>query len=169
MSNGYPMGAVIGRREIMEAAGRTFISSTSWSDRIGPAAALATIRKLQRHDVPRHLVEMGDRMRNGWQRLAEQHGIDIVTSGIAPLPSFSFQYGEDSKAMATLYTQYMLDEGFLASGSFYASYAHRPNHVAAALEATDRAFAAIGCAAKNGRVEDLLRGPVAGTSLRRRS
>jgi glutamate-1-semialdehyde aminotransferase len=169
MSNGYPMGAVIGRREIMDAAGRTFVSSTSWSDRIGPAAALATINKLRREDVPRHLVQMGERMREGWRTLAEHHGLDIVTSGIPPLPNYAFQHGEDSKAMATLYTQCMFDEGFLASGAFYASYAHRLNHVDAALEATGRAFSVVGNAARSGRLEGLLRGPVAGTGLRKRS
>ena len=41
LGNGYAITATIGRREIMEAAQCTFISSTFWTERIGPTAALS--------------------------------------------------------------------------------------------------------------------------------
>jgi glutamate-1-semialdehyde 2,1-aminomutase len=168
MSNGYPMGAVLGRREVMEAAERSFVSSTYWSERIGPAAALATIAKLGEHNVPEHLAAMGDRMRSGWSRLGVEYGLEITTKGIPPLPTFAFQYGDDSRVMATLFTQCMLDEGFLASGAFYASYAHQPAHVDSALEAGGRAFERIRSAANGGRLRDELRGGVAHAGPTRR-
>ncbi len=175
MSNGYPMAAVIGRRSVMEAAGRAFVSSTSWTDRIGPTAALATIAKFERvategaHSQPggvaQHLAAMGDRMRAGWRRLADTHGLSLTTRGIAPLPSFSLEH-EDAPALHTLYTQEMLDRGFLASGAFYASYAHQPAHVDAALLASDAAFEIVARAIDAGDVVDRLRGPVAHRGLR---
>ena len=70
--------------------------------------------------------------------------------------------------MATLYTQCMLDDGFLAAGAFYASYAHQPSHVDSALSATDRAFSIIRSALDDGRVRSALRGPVAHGSPARR-
>ncbi len=161
MSNGYPMAAILGRRSVMSVVERSFISSTSWSERIGPTAALATIRKLAEHDVPPHLCEMGERMRTGWIRLAEKHGLCIRTWGIAPSPSFAFDHGDDARALASLYTQSMLDEGFLATGAFYASFAHRAAHVDAALEAGDRSFAKLFAALSRGDVASALRGPVA--------
>ena len=161
MGNGYPMAAVVGRPEIMEAAQQTFISSTYWTERIGPAAALATIRKLGRCDVPAHLVAMGRRMQEGWRRLGERHGLDLAVSGIPPLSTFEFKHGGASRAMATLYTQHMLDAGFLASGAFYPMYAHRPEHVDGALESADGAFARIRAAFDAERLDDELRGPVA--------
>lgn len=166
MSNGYAMAAVIGRRSVMDAAQRAFISSTYWTERIGPTAALATIRKIRARDVPAHLAAIGDRMRDGWRAAAKDHGLDVVVRGIAPLPSFAFQYGDDSIALRTLYTQCMLDAGFLASSAFYPSYAHRAEHVDAALAATDRAFATLSAALANGTVRAQLRGPVASTGLR---
>jgi glutamate-1-semialdehyde 2,1-aminomutase len=166
MSNGYPMAAVIGRRDAMTAVEKTFISSTSWTERIGPAAALATIRKLRDLDVPVHLAAMGDRMRAGWISCAERHALRITVRGVPPLPSFSFDYGDDSAAIRTLYTQCMLDEGFLAGGAFYPSLAHLPHHVDAALEAIDRAFALLRSAIANGSVRSKLRGPVAFAGLR---
>ncbi|MGH9345269.1 MAG: aminotransferase class III-fold pyridoxal phosphate-dependent enzyme, partial [Terriglobia bacterium] len=55
ISNGYPMAAVIGKGSVMQAAQESFISSTYWTERIGPAAALATIRKHRRCDVSKQL------------------------------------------------------------------------------------------------------------------
>jgi glutamate-1-semialdehyde aminotransferase len=111
MSNGYPMAAVIGKRAVMEAVERTFVSSTYWTERIGPSAALATIGKLRDLNVPAHLAAMGNRMREGWQRSAERHGLRVTIRGVPPLPSFSLDYGSDSRVLHTLYTQCMLDEG----------------------------------------------------------
>jgi len=172
MSNGYPMGAVIGRRGLMEAAQGSFISSTYWSERIGPTAALATLTKLRERGVPDHLIAMGDRMRAGWRRLARRHGLAIVDQGIPPLPTFRFDPGEhggDAAAMATLYTQSMLDDGFLASGAFYATWAHRESQVDSALAASDRAFARIRDALDGDGVRKALRGPVAQAGPSRRS
>jgi glutamate-1-semialdehyde aminotransferase len=166
ISNGYPMGAIVGCRAVMEAAQRTFISSTYWTERIGPVAALAAVRKLREHGVPAHLAAMGARMRAGWEALAARHSLRIVTRGIAPLPSFAFEYGDDSAALRTLYTQCMLDEGFLASGAFYPSFAHEPRHVDAALAATGRAFETVRSAMADGSVHARLRGPVASSGLR---
>src|SRR5581483_11811396 len=61
MSNGFAMGAVIGRREVMQAAQDSFISSTYWTEGIGPAAALAAVSKMKRIDVPAHLARLGTR------------------------------------------------------------------------------------------------------------
>ncbi|MDC0937009.1 aminotransferase class III-fold pyridoxal phosphate-dependent enzyme, partial [Pirellulales bacterium] len=52
IANGYPMAAILGVRTVMQAAQESFISSTMWTDGVGPAAALATLRKFQQHDVP---------------------------------------------------------------------------------------------------------------------
>jgi glutamate-1-semialdehyde aminotransferase len=167
IGNGYPMAAVIGRRAVMEAAQETFVSSTYWTERIGPTAALATIGKLLRCDVPARLEVTGRRMQEGWHRLAERHGLRASVGGIPPLATFVFEHGEVSRALMTLYTQCMLDAGFLASGSFHAMYAHRPEHLEAALVAADRAFATIRTALDAGRVDETLRGPVAEEGFRR--
>jgi glutamate-1-semialdehyde aminotransferase len=166
MSNGYPMAAIIGRRAVMAAAERTFLSSTYWTERIGPAAALATVRKIGDRGVPAHLAEIGERMRAGWQASADRHGLRIVTRGVAPLPSFTFDHGDAAAVLRTLYTQCMLDEGFLAAGAFYPSLAHQAAHVDAALGATDRAFAVLTSALADGSLRARLRGPVAAAGLR---
>ncbi|OFY97846.1 MAG: aminotransferase class III, partial [Bacteroidetes bacterium RIFOXYB2_FULL_35_7] len=73
MSNGYPMAAIIGKKNIMEASQNSFISSTYWTDRIGPAAALATIKKMINNNVYLHLIEKGLKIKAIWQELSAKH------------------------------------------------------------------------------------------------
>ncbi len=68
MSNGFPMAAIIGRENVMQAAQDTFISSTYWTEGVGPVAALATIAKYERCTVPDHLVRTGNAIQKGWIR-----------------------------------------------------------------------------------------------------
>lgn len=169
LGNGYPMAAVIGIRSVMEAAQRSFISSTNWTERIGPAAALACIRKMRALNVPSHLIAVGELMRAGWARTAERHGIPIHVKGLPPLSSFSIDL-PNSEALSTLFTQEMLDRGFLASKAFYATYSHSAAHVESYMTAADEAFAALRTASGSGKESDILsrlRGPVQHSGFRR--
>ena len=160
MSNGYAMAAVIGIGRVMDAAQNSFISSTYWTERIGPAAALATIAKHRRCEVPRHLAAVGERVQAGWRSAAEQTGLSIKVSGLAPMSHLSFDY-ENGLAVRTLFTQEMLSRGFLASEGFYATYAHTDGHVDEYLAALQETFAVIAGAIERANVEGLLKGPVA--------
>jgi glutamate-1-semialdehyde 2,1-aminomutase len=159
MSNGYPMAAIIGTGDIMQAAQDSFISSTYWTERIGPTAALATIRKHQRCSVSKHLIDIGGRIQSGWKATADRYNLKTTVGGIPPLGHFSFDY-ENGRPIQTLFTQEMLHEGFLAATAFYASYAHKDHHVETYLQALDKTFALIARAIKQSEVEKLLKGPV---------
>ena len=166
LGNGYPIAAVIGRREVMEAAQRTFISSTYWTDRLGPAAAIATIRKLRDRNVPAHLIELGTAVQAVWKSVASRHGIEIEVKGLPPLTSFAIHH-DHATVLSTLFTQEMLARGFLASKAFYATFAHQPEHVAAYRAAADEAFAAMRAALDTGAIEPALHGPVQHTGFHR--
>ncbi len=160
MSNGYPMAAIIGVGRVMEAAQGTFISSTYWTERIGPTAALATIRKFRERDVAQHLMDVGRAVQSGWKAAAVRVGLAVSVGGIPPLSHIAFNY-PNGPAVATLFTQLMLQRGFLASKGFYASYAHQPEHVAKYLDAIGEVFPLLAEAVKAGYVEGRLDGPVA--------
>lgn len=160
MSNGYPMAAIIGKEGVMQAAQDTFISSTNWTEGIGPTAALATIEKYERCNVADHLVRTGTAIQKGWIAAADEAGLDIEAGGIPPLSHLSFT-GEQGLVAQTLYSQIMLAKGFLAGKSFYACYAHSDNHVTAYLEATQEAFGTIARGIDKGNLQGLLKGPVA--------
>lgn len=166
MSNGYPMAAIIGIGDVMQAAQDSFISSTNWTERTGPAAALATIRKHRNCNASEHLIRIGKLVQAGWKSAAERHGLRVSISGIPPLAHFSFDY-ENGQAIRTLFTQEMLHKGFLATNAFYASYAHQDRHIESFLDALDEIFALIAKAIKGNEVEKLLRGPIAHSGFRR--
>jgi glutamate-1-semialdehyde 2,1-aminomutase len=166
LGNGYPMAAVIGKREVMEAAQTSFISSTYWTERIGPTAALAMLRKHRRLDVGKHLVEVGRAVQTGWKRLASEAGLEIAVSGIEPLSHLELRV-PNAAAAGTLFNQLMLERGFLASGSFYASYAHQPEHVRAYLTAVGETFGVIARAVREEKVGALLKGPVKHSGFQR--
>ncbi len=160
MSNGYPMAAIIGKADIMQAAQLSFISSTYWTERIGPAAALATIRKHRLCDVSKHLIQKGSLVKEGWRATARETCVEIGIGGIAPLGHFTFP-GEQTQAAKTLFVQKMLERGFLASTAFYATYAHDDRHIKSYLEAFREVFARVADALERGMVMKQLRGPVA--------
>lgn len=166
MSNGYPMAAVLGKAQVMQAAQDTFISSTYWTDRIGPAAALATIRKHRRRDVSKHLIHMGTLVQQGWRDASGRSGLAIEVGGIAPLGHFAFE-GEQKQAARTLFTQLMLERGFLATGAFYATFAHTEKHVRSYLKALEEVFETVADAMRKSLLMKQLTGPVAHTGFAR--
>lgn len=139
MSNGYPMAAIIGRKGVINKAQHSFISSTYWTERIGPVAALATIKKIKENKIYDHLIEAGKAIQKGWKESSEKHNIDINIFGIPPLSHFSFNH-KKHLALKTLFTQEMLKKGFLATTAFYASYAHKQEYIDRYLRVLDDVF-----------------------------
>jgi glutamate-1-semialdehyde aminotransferase len=166
ISNGYPMAAIIGKTIVMEAAQGSFISSTYWTERIGPAAALATIRKHKEQDVSKHLIRIGEIIQNGWRKAANKAGLSVEAGGIYPMSHFTIQH-EQSQAAHTLFTQCMLEKGFLASRAFYATYAHEDEHVESYLSAVTESFMIIAEAMKTDTLLTALKGPIAHTGFKR--
>jgi glutamate-1-semialdehyde 2,1-aminomutase len=166
IGNGYPVAAIIGRQSVMEAAQTSFISSTNWTDRVGSAAALATVRKFVKENVHRSLVRTGDAVQAGWAELADRHGLSVHIGGISPLSHFSFSVS-NPQVVKAYFVQSMLDQGFLASTSFYSMFAHQESHVHAYLEAADRAFAEIARGIADGTLAGKLRGAPAAAGFKR--
>lgn len=166
MSNGYPMAAVIGKQDIMQAAQETFISSTYWTERIGPAAALAAIKKMNKKEVHSHLDKIGAMIGEGWKKIAAKHNLNIAVGGPNSLINFSFNY-KNAQEIKTLFTQEMLKRGFLAFGTVYVSYSHTEELVKKYLEAVDEVFKIISQAIIEGAISGLLEGPAAQAGFKR--
>ena len=152
IGNGHPMAAIIGRRQTMEAAQSSFISSTYWTEAVGPTAALATIHKLREINIADHTSRIGGLMRDGWKNLGQRYLVPVKVSGHAALLSLSFDHPQ-AAALGTLLTARMLERGFLAGSGFYPSYAHKPQHVAKYLEALEPTFAELAEAIGEGDVQ----------------
>jgi glutamate-1-semialdehyde 2,1-aminomutase len=166
LGNGFPISAVVGRREVMEHAQDTFISSTFWTERIGFTAALATIKKMEDHDVPKYLVRYGNLINATWTKLAQKNGIHIHISGIPPLTHIAFKT-DDPLAIQTLYTQEMLERGFLLGAAVYTTYAYSDSVIDQFHEQSDAVFRMIGDAIASGNVKKLLKGEIVHAGFRR--
>ena len=159
MSNGHPMAAILGRARVMEAAQESFISSTYWTESIGPVAALATIKKMQQIDVPSHIAAIGTELRDGLRRIATREAVPLTLSGYPAMTYFSFDH-TDALAIQTLLTVRMLQHGFLVSAAFYPCLTHTAQHVAQYLSAAQEIFAELGCAIRQGDVIRRIGGPI---------
>lgn len=163
MGNGHPIGAVIGNEKMMEAGSRTFLSSTYWTERIGPAAALATLAKMERTGVSAHVNAYGRKVMDLWKTAADEVGLPIkITSSFGCLASFAFDFPVSNLAK-TLYVQWMLDYGILAAPAFYPMLSHGNAEFAVFAAAVRDVFARIAplAAAGEDAMRSALRGPEA--------
>jgi glutamate-1-semialdehyde 2,1-aminomutase len=166
LGNGYAITATIGKREVMEAAQTTFISSTFWTERIGPTAALKTLEVMGRIKSWESITQTGLNIRQGWKKLADKHGLSINHWGLAALTGFTIQ-SENSLAYKTLITQEMLAKGFLASNSVYVCIDHTNEIVQGYFDALDPIFAIIKQCEEGRDVMSLLRGPICHSGFKR--
>ncbi|MEA3400053.1 MAG: aminotransferase class III-fold pyridoxal phosphate-dependent enzyme [Armatimonadota bacterium] len=144
MSNGHPIAAVCGRREVMQDAATMFISSTYYSDAAGMAAALATIRELRDTNALEHIREMGRMLIDGFAELAERHSVPAALLGPPPCTHPHFDCpGDLSKDIMTLYLQEMYRGRVLACTVNYICYQHSPEDIQAFLDAADGALAVV--------------------------
>ena len=167
IGNGYALTAVVGKRSVMEAAQKTFISSTFWTERIGPTAALATLKVMEQTKSWETITEQGKKMQNGWSDLANKHEVDITINGIPSLSTYSFN-SDHGMEYKTFVTQEMLKKGFLASTNFYACTAHTDDKIAAYFDALDDVYHTISqCEKGNKTISELLEGPVCHSGFKR--
>jgi glutamate-1-semialdehyde 2,1-aminomutase len=142
LANGHPMAAIIGKSKWMEAAQNSFISSTMWTERVGPVAALACINFYQKKSVYEHLAKIGKLVQDGWQEAADNNGLTINIMGIPALCHFTIECC-DFLSIKSYFIQLMLEQGYLASNVFYAMYSHQIEHVEGYIEAVNHAFAKV--------------------------
>jgi glutamate-1-semialdehyde 2,1-aminomutase len=159
LGNGHPMAAVIGRAKVMQAAQESFVSSTYWTEGVGPTAALATLRKMRQTDLPAHIASLGDRFRVGLAAIAARHKVPLKMAGYPGLTTLAFEHA-DALALQTLLTVRMLKHGILAGPGFYVCLAHRLEHVDAYLAAADEIFAELAEAIRCGDAAARIGGPV---------
>lgn len=166
LGNGYAITAIIGRREIMEAAQTTFISSTFWTERIGPTAALKTLEVMERVTSWQQITEIGLSITARWKNLAQKYELDIATSGMPALTGFSIK-SPQALAYKTLITQEMLAKGYLAANNVYVCTEHTPAVVDGYFEALDPVFGLIKACEQGRDVMELLEGPICHAGFKR--
>ena len=168
LGNGHPIAAVIGTRAAMEGAHNSFISSTYWTEGVGPAAALATLDKMEKTRAWEYVMHVGDTVKQDWADAAKRNGVEIDCSGLSCLAHFTFP--EHKLELKTLYTVLMLKEGFLGNTAIYPTLAHTDEILSIHREAVDKVFCQIGETIRKGGKEAILEaigGPVCFTGFKR--
>jgi len=167
LGNGYPIGAVIGTRQAMEGAHGSFISSTYWTEAVGYAAALATLEKMKRIDVPAHVARIGRQVQAHWREAARRHGLAVEVPDHYPcFAQFNFIH-DKARELYTLYTRWMLEHGFLAWHTIYPTLAHTDEVVSRYAEAIDSVFGRIAEVLAGDRVDEEVGGLTAHAGFRR--
>jgi glutamate-1-semialdehyde 2,1-aminomutase len=123
LGNGYPINAVIGTKQVMNMAKNSFISSTFWSDRIGPAAALKTLEIMKKERSWQKLKNLGIFFKKNFSLILNKHGISGEIIGTGSLLKFII-YKLDDNSLKKFFATEMLKEGMLASNVIYLSTVH---------------------------------------------
>ena len=168
IGNGYPINAVIGKKDIMKMSDKTFISSTFWSERLGPSAALKTIEIMERDKIFLKIRSLDSEVRKIWKKLSKLHKIKITVEGMEGIPNFKFNYDQNLQ-YKTYLTQEMLKENILATNSVYLSFSHESSFLDIYANILDKIFKNIkNCIDQKISIYDLLQGPVCQLGLRQK-
>ncbi|HET8622392.1 MAG TPA: aminotransferase class III-fold pyridoxal phosphate-dependent enzyme [Gemmatimonadales bacterium] len=143
IANGFPLAVVGGRRDVMSAVARTWISSTLATEFVSLAAARATLRVLERDNAPAVLGSLGARLFTGLERLGERHG--TIVAGVSGVPEMCFcRFREEWQAPALARAAARRGVLFKRSAYDFVSLAHDDATIDATLAALDDALGEVG-------------------------
>jgi len=171
ISNGMPVAAVVGKREVMKTAADLVISSTYGGDAVSLAACVACLRELREHDVIGHLWQQGGRLMDGMNGIAREIGLALEFRGWPVMSSYSFGYADAgvNTDVMTLLLQEMARRGILLrrGGLIFMTYSHKAEHVDATLDTCREVFPILIDAYNSGNIKDQLVTDEVATSIRR--
>ena len=169
MSNGYPMGAVVGSRTVMAPAKQMFISSSYWSDNLGLVASLTTIRELQRRDAARRFQEIGERLRAALDRAIATAGLSGRCTGLFYNPAITLDLPDEElrPKITTLFIQEMARRGIHCYMSFKATLAHSVEDIQETARAATEALEIVKTGLEQGKIDDLLESDIKKEPFRR--
>ena len=161
ISNGTPLAAFVGKREIMQTAADLVISTTYGNEALSLAAGLATIRELKEQNVFEHTWQMGQLLMDGWLALGSEIGLSLSVGGFAPIGYFDFVIddGELKTDVWTLFLQEAAMRGvlFRRRGLNFISYSHKIPDVQLTLEVCRECLKVVQQALEAGDVRERLR------------
>ena len=166
LGNGYAITAIIGRREIMEAAQDTFISSTFWTERIGPSAGLKTLEIMHRDKTWEKITKTGKEIRERLQKLSNKYQVEISQTGLPALNNFTFKSNK-SLEYKTFISQEMLKKGYLAGNTTYVCTEHTKEIIDEYFYALDPIFRQISDFENGSDINEFLEGPVCHSGFKR--
>ncbi|WP_247004543.1 aminotransferase class III-fold pyridoxal phosphate-dependent enzyme [Halosolutus gelatinilyticus] len=183
MANGYSISALAGKRDVMDVIARDdfFYSMTYAGDAATLAAAKATLTVQREENVHEHIFEIGEQLRDGYNDLAAELGLDDVTEANGYPPRFSIGFSGDrvagpsedevhvGRVLETLFMQEAHKRGVLFTGPHIPTYSHTEDDVDEILHTYRECLGVLDDAIESGDVESYLEGELVGASLRERT
>ena len=143
----------------MKHASQSFISSTFWTERIGPTAALKTLEVMDKTKSWKKISSYGKKVKKVWAKLSKKYNLKIYITGLDALCSFNF-VSKNNLQYQTYITQEMLKKNFLASNTVYVSIYHNSNNLSKYIKNLDKIFKVIkDCEDNKQNINKLLEGP----------
>ena len=166
LGNGYAITAVLGKKEIMSFVEDTFISSTFWTERIGPTAALKTLEVMENIESWEKITKKGAKIVDGWRSLAKKYDLPINIQGLKSLSNFNFPLKE-WPIFKTYITQEMMKKGYLAANSVYVCTEHSEEIIEEYLHHLSNVFSEIKNSIEQNSIYDMLDGEVCQDGFKR--
>lgn len=160
IANGIPMGAIIGKKKIMQFAEKTFLSSAFWTEKTGPACAVKFIKKYKKLKLHNLLIKRGKQIKSIWKNAAKNSNLDIEIKGIDPLATFRLNTKTDWPVTITYFIQEMLKKNILASDRCYANYRHSDDKLRKYEKACFEVFRKISYLDAKNEIKKHLKGPI---------
>ena len=169
ISNGFALGAVVGKREIMQVALDSFISSVYWAEATGLAACKATLQEYRTRKVSRIIQEIGQSFMKGLSGIFQDLGLPFQVIGLPSFPAMVFEGvpGEQNAAATTLYLQETAKRGLIGGPGFMFCIQHSQADLNQALERIGDALTVVGKALEEGDPVKYLECPVKQSGFRR--
>lgn len=142
LANGYPLSVYAGKRPLMETLNRFKMTTTYAGEALSIAAAVATLKIMQREPVHAHMQKMGKRLMEGFDRIAREAGIEGHAAGlpVAPYLKFVHRDPEFHPRLEYLWHRELYGEGIFANPRWFISFSHKERDIDEALEKAGRAL-----------------------------
>ena len=142
IGNGYPINAIIGKKDLMLASNSSFISSTFWTERLGPVAALKTLEIMKKEKSWVTIKNNGKYIKRKWRALIKKYKISAKISGLDSMPKFTFN-SKYRMILKTYVTQEMLKLGYLVDEAIYLSTKHNKKNLNKYLKSFEKVLSEI--------------------------
>lgn len=170
MSNGFPLAALVGKRDYMCELQEVFFSMTYGGETVSLRAALETIGELRERNVLDYIWQRGRELRAGIQRLLQETGVPAELAGNPPRSSLTFfdNEGRPCDLVRSLFLQETVKRGVLFGGPIFPTFSHTQEDIEKTLAACEAAFKRIRLALDDGDVRRHLEGEPVSAIFRRR-
>jgi glutamate-1-semialdehyde-2,1-aminomutase len=164
IANGFPVSCIAGKKDIMEKFEEVFFSFTYGGETLSLAAIIATIGKLNKFNVHKHIEQLGSHLMDSTIELISKHNLNNIISIIGyPFKSvFNFKPTDNftSMELKTFFQQECAKRGVLFIGYHEVSFSHKKEHIDFTIEVYTEVMTLLKESIANNKLKELLIGSV---------